>query len=628
MLISLFALALAGESAPLPAERSDAIVVRAAPSVAAHLPPEAQGETRSLAAGYTLVSWPGASRAERDARLALWLGEDDVEFAGPVLEGHFDGGFGAPTPTLLVRGRDGDLSAAWSAVAEWLPLGVQVVPEPAGLRGALRLELPLRDGRQVLEVAAELARDPRLEWAEPDWLIAGRSAGAPPNDPLFAQQWDLLNTGQTGGLQGVDLHILPAWDRTTGSTQVPVLVIDVGVELSHPDLLLGPAVDLTGEGTGGAAGNACDHHGTWVAGCVSALRDNGLGLAGVAPGCPVLSARALVSEVPLGFCNGSWTTLASWTADALDFGAQQGARVTVNSNSYGFSAQIIEDRYAQALGEGQIHFASAGNSGAQTLSYPASLPTVTSVGAVDAAGLKASFSNGGPELDLTGPGVEVPTTDRLGTAGGNPFGDYHVVDGTSFSAPLVAGVAALALSLDGALSPAEVGFLLAATATDLGLPGRDDAFGFGLVNADAALAVAAGEADALLAQPSAISLSSGGAQVLLLDGGDTAPGDLYLVLGSGSGTAPGVVVDGFLIGLVPDNWLALSVQSANSGLFGSTLGTLDGSGRNAATLTFPGSLPPVLVGLVLHHTFVRFDFAPFPVLATQPPAAEPLRFVP
>jgi len=133
-----------------------------------------------------------------------------------------------------------------------------------------------------------------------------------------------------------------------------------------------------------------------------------------------------------------------------------------------------------------VHFASAGNDSDTNINYPSSLASVNSIAAVNDDGNLASFSDSGTGLAFTAPGDDIWTTDRTGSDGGSNS-DYALVDGTSFASPYAAGVAALVLSVDDLLGAAEVEQIMQDTARDLGAPGYDTTFGWGLVNANQAL---------------------------------------------------------------------------------------------------------------------------------------------
>jgi PKD repeat protein len=299
-----------------------------------------------------------------------------------------------------------------------------------------------------------------------------------PNDPGWLNLWGLNNTGQSGGLIGFDMSCDEAWDITTGSAEVKILVLDDGTELFHTDLNLGAGADFTGQGTGGGPGNSCDNHGTAVAGCVSAIVNNGVGSIGVAPDCLVLPAKFTISNVP---CDAAGTFQFSWLASALAWGAAQGARVSNNSNGLP-SSSTVTSQYNSTYSGGMIHFTSAGNDGTSGVGYPGSLASVNAISATNRYGNLASFSSYGSAVSLAAPGQTIYTTDRMG-GNGYSAGDHTYVDGTSFSSPYAAGVAALLLSVEPGLTASQAEDHLRTTAVDLGPAGFDIEYGYGHVNA-------------------------------------------------------------------------------------------------------------------------------------------------
>jgi subtilisin family serine protease len=266
-----------------------------------------------------------------------------------------------------------------------------------------------------------------------------------------------------------------------------------GVQRNHPDLSTIAGADFTDDPTAQGDGRpkySCEIHGTPVAGVVAGKVNNGLGSTGTAPSSVVVPARAMKQWTP-NDCD-DWIADAAWTVEALDWAQQQGIRITVNSNGYELSNAIIQ-KYEDTFVAGMVHFASAGNNGADALWFPALLSwagTVVSVGAVDRFGNRASFSNYSAGLSLTAPGLDIWTTDMTGNAGWIP-GDYMLGWGTSFSAPLAAGVAALVLGVNPHFDAAQVQAILIESALDLGAPGHDAQFGHGMVYAAAAVALAA-----------------------------------------------------------------------------------------------------------------------------------------
>jgi hypothetical protein len=200
----------------------------------------------------------------------------------------------------------------------------------------------------------------------------------------------------------------------------------------------------------------------------------------------VASAKWSVANTP---CDGSGSYYVSWLVNAIDWADTIGAASTNNSNGFG-SQSSITSKYQETRNNGVVHFASSGNDGTSTIGYPGSLSTVNAVGAINRNGNRASFSTYGSDLAYVAPGQSIYTTDRTG---GDGYGgsDYDWVDGTSFSSPFAAALAGLVRSQDDTLTVDEVETILETTCTDRGTAGWDTQYGFGIVNAEAAL-IAAG----------------------------------------------------------------------------------------------------------------------------------------
>jgi subtilisin family serine protease len=408
----------------------------------------------------------------------------NVTFVSPVFVGD-DGGAMHVTPDILVRFDRGVAPRDAEAVLAAFP-GIVVERKFGNMAGAYRLRSASRNGFDVLAAANRFARSPGVRFAEPDVVFSGR-AGFIPDDTLFGSLWGLNNTGQSGGTVDMDMDAPEAWDITTGDPSIVVAVFDVGVQQDHPDLNQIPGTDVTDDpespGDGGPA-NVCDVHGTAVAGCVSAAINNNLGVVGSSPDCRSVSVRPFISNVP---CDGTWDSISSWTVNALAWAeTTAGARVSNNSNYYGFQSSAIADKYAETRDNGMVHFASAGNFSEAIITYPSSLPSVNAIAALERHGFLAGFSNWGPGLAFSAPGQSIGTTDRTGSAGYNSS-DYATVSGTSFASPYSAGVAALMLSLSPSMSAELTEQLMQATCVDLGDPGYDETFGWGFVNARAAV---------------------------------------------------------------------------------------------------------------------------------------------
>jgi thermitase len=323
-------------------------------------------------------------------------------------------------------------------------------------------------------VAARLAHARGVRWAEPDYEM--HVAAGEPDDPLFGQQADLAAMGFPAAWDAAGVGAKAGWPGAGG---VPVAVVDTGIDAAHEDLR-GRVVACAASTDGVVKPGACaddNGHGTHVAGTLAAGADDGVGIAGIAFASPLIVCKAL------GGADGAGTTAD--VAACVAWSHQAGARV-ISMSLGGPPSQTLADAvkvaYARGGRGGSLLVAAAGNDGDGRLEYPAALPDVVSVAALDGAGAPAPFSNANGDVELAAPGVDV-LSDRAG-------GGYVRLSGTSMATPHVAGVAALVASAPGGrgLGVRALRARLDATARDLMAPGRDPATGFGLVDAAAALA--------------------------------------------------------------------------------------------------------------------------------------------
>jgi subtilisin family serine protease len=302
---------------------------------------------------------------------------------------------------------------------------------------------------------ADYATHPAVEYAEPDYVV---SPSYIPNDPSYNNQWHLPK-----------MNVDQAWDISRGSSNVRIAVIDSGVDADH--------VDLASKLVGGyntidnnTNTNDDDGHGTHVAGIAAAATDNGLGVAGVCANCRIMPIKAM---------NASGIGYTSDIAEGIRWAADNGARVINLSLSSTSNSTAMASAVNYAFNKGCVIVAAAGNDGGNVTSYPAANDNVIAVAATDFNNNRASFSNFGSFVDLAAPGVSILSTTN--------DGGYGYKQGTSMATPNVAGVAALLLSFNSQLTPAQVEQTLKSTALDLGSAGRDDYYGNGLVNAFAAI---------------------------------------------------------------------------------------------------------------------------------------------
>jgi hypothetical protein len=329
-----------------------------------------------------------------------------------------------------------------------------------------------------------------VEFAEPNRY---RETSIVPNDPSFPSQWGLTR-----------INCPAAWDRTTGSANVTVAVIDTGIDLDHPELapLIVPGRDFVDLGPNptpppgfrfegdfmGVDNDPQDEvgHGTHVAGTIACLSNNNSGVAGVTWNCRLMPVRVLARIVNINNPNDvRGTGSAADIAAGIRWAVDHGARVLNLSLGGTVDTQVERDAIAYAIAHGVVVVAAMGNGFLQgnATSFPAAYPDVIAVGAIDQSDHRANFSQTGPHIDVAAPGVGV-----LSTVWNNGFATFQ---GTSMASPHVAGVAALIISCNPQLTAAQVGDIIRQTARPLrdnpADPIPNDAYGFGCVDAQAAL---------------------------------------------------------------------------------------------------------------------------------------------
>jgi len=306
-------------------------------------------------------------------------------------------------------------------------------------------------------VANQFRNLPELEFIEPDMILAPVQAAVVPNDPGYSSQWHLPK-----------IQAPSAWVTTQGSPAIKIAILDTGVDPSHSDL---NSRLTAGWNTYSGNSDSTDvhGHGTKVAGTASASGNNGLGVAGVAWNTLIMPIR--VSDAT------GYATYSS-IASALTWASDNGARVAnisfdvVGSSSVSAAAQYFQSRNGVVI-------SSAGNSGIS--SNLAASPYIITVSATDPNDLLYSWSTTGNRVKLSAPGCVYTTFN------GNGYGSAC---GTSFSSPVVAGVAALVLSRNPNLTSAQVTSILVSSADDLGPAGYDIQYGSGRVNAARAVGLA------------------------------------------------------------------------------------------------------------------------------------------
>ncbi len=304
-------------------------------------------------------------------------------------------------------------------------------------------------------VARALAKNPNIKFAELDMQV---EANLTPNDPNYNSAWHLPK-----------IQAPTAWDSSQGNG-ITIAILDTGVDASHPDLA-GKLVPGWNSVSGNTDTADIYGHGTKVAGAAAALTNNSLGVAGVAGAARIMPIR--ITNDTSGYAY--WSDIAR----GLTWAADQGARVA-NISYEATSSSSIASAAQYLQGKGGVTVVAAGNSSTDP-GYSDS-PYMISVSATDSNDAKASWSNYGYFVDVAAPGVSIWTA----TNGGG----YGTVSGTSFSSPITAGVVALMMAANPSLSPATLEKILESTATDLGSAGWDTNYGYGRVNAAAAVQTA------------------------------------------------------------------------------------------------------------------------------------------
>lgn len=378
-------------------------------------------------------------------------------------------------------------------------------------RLSARLGLALRSGRHINALAhvirsagvssealaARLSQEADVEYAIPDRLRTIRSL---PNDPLFSGQWYLQAT------EAASTHATEAWNRTTGSSNIVVAVVDTGVRFDHPDLFakLLPGYDFISDAPNAGDGDGRDvdasdpgdfisaadtedpnlqaecgsglvpynssWHGTRVAGIVGAAGNNSAGITGTSWGAKILPVRVL------GKCGGFDSDIIAgmrWAAGLSVPGVPNNPNpakiINLSLGGSGSCTSAYADTIAELAGQGALVVAAAGNE-TGPVGAPGNCAGVLAVAGVRHVGTKVGYSSFGPEVSVSAPAgncvnsfgpclYSIDTATNLGATSpaANGYTDgYNYNVGTSFSAPQAAGVAALMLSLNQALTPAGI----------------------------------------------------------------------------------------------------------------------------------------------------------------------------
>lgn len=300
------------------------------------------------------------------------------------------------------------------------------------------------------KVKNALSKNPHVNFVEPNFIA---EASFIPNDANYFSQWHLQKISASQG-----------WDISTGSPEVPIAVIDSGINPTHPDL-----IDKLIQGYNFVGENTDTHdvlgHGTAVAGAAATASNNYIGVAGVAWENPIMPLVVLNSN--------NWASYYD-IARAITYAADNGAKIINISIAGSSSSSTLQNAVNYAWNKGAVIFAAAANYSTSTAYYPAACNNVVAVSATNSNDTRASFSNYGNWIDISAPGVSILTT--------NNGGGYSFWSGTSFSSPISAGLGALIMSVNPTLTNAQVVDIIEKNADDIGAIGFDPDFGYGRIN--------------------------------------------------------------------------------------------------------------------------------------------------
>ena len=396
-----------------------------------------------------------------------------------VITAHAEGQRAVATPLAFVPGR---LLVQPRAGLE--PRDFDAIIRPHGGR---RLHTIPQINVHVIEVppqaeraiAAALARHPQINFAELDRQV---TRAFTPNDANYSNAWHLPKIGAPA-----------AWDHTVG-TGVTIAILDTGVDATHPDLI-GNLVAGYNFYDNNSDTHDVQGHGTSTAGTAAMAGNNLIGSAGVA-----FTSRIM----PIRISDTSGNGYLSMISSGIIWAADQGARVASISFGPLCDSQTVISAAQYMRSKGGVVVVAGGNSGVDEGLAPSD--ALTCVSATDANDVKTSWSSFGAYIDVAAPGLSIFTT-----ANG---GGYHAVSGTSFSTPMTAGVYALMMAANPQLAPTQLDAALFSTAVDLGDPGKDTLYGYGRINAAAAVAKVSTSAPVDTTAPAvSIASPSSGAQV-------------------------------------------------------------------------------------------------------------------
>lgn len=342
----------------------------------------------------------------------------------------------------------------------------------------LVLQVPAKSN--VVEWAINISKREEVVYAEPDFI---GSIGLVPDDTRYAEQWGLHKINAEG-----------AWDLETGASNILIGIIDTGLAtaadgtLNHPDLNDDARYILGTDFVSGDSLPQDDHsHGTHVAGIAASMSDNSTGIVGVNWNSPVYVCKIFDSAG-----SGSQSDVEAAIEEIVDYAISNNLSAVINMSASWYDPHsALQDACEYAHDNGAIFCCTTGNDSDTNVNYPAAYSSIYSsviaVGSTDANDSMAASSNTGPEVTLVAPGVGIlSTTPTYAVTVGDT--DYDEYSGTSMACPHVAGLASLVWSRAPRQTNEQVKDVLIHTAKKLGPGDFDNAWGYGRIQADEAVA--------------------------------------------------------------------------------------------------------------------------------------------
>lgn len=389
------------------------------------------------------------------------------------------------TDRILVKLKSGSQDIS----AEFQKMGITILERKDG-----ELTLGLPPTSDPLDIANTLSNLGVFEYVEPDFVVIG-------NNPERKQLPGPLSSELRDYFYNIT-HVSEAWAKNPGNPAIKIAILDDGIDINHP-LLSGSIKGIYDaiSDSNIADINPWDSHGTACAGLAAALNESTPNFRGVGAGCSLLMVRVAQTA----YQQGPWSTSNSIISRGIDWATQNGASILSNSWGGGVPSNAVINALERARvngrsGKGCVVVVAAGND-SNPVDFPGNVAGVLTVaGTNEFDEFKTPYtrdgedwwgSNYGSEVDIAAPSVHIRTTDIVGQSG-RSAGDFVTnFNGTSAATPIVAGAAALLLSLQPDLTESIVRQILKDSADKVGQyqysSGRNDYLGYGRLNVDRAI---------------------------------------------------------------------------------------------------------------------------------------------